>query len=83
MAQRKCGLARGISQLAATSPNPAVLVLDFDHLDCPPLEDEVIQSVHHRFVFSYSNKLTANILKSQNVMGDRLFEIAYTEFPCD
>ncbi len=22
-------------------------------------------------------------VKSQNVMGDRLVEIAYTEFPCD
>ncbi len=30
------------------------------------------------------NELAAKIiLKSQNVMDDRLVEIAYTEFPCD
>ena len=31
-------------------------------------------------MFSYEICIT---LKSQNVMGDRLVEIAHTEFPCD
>ncbi len=32
--------------------NPTALVLDFNKLDCSSWEDEVIYSVHHRFVFS-------------------------------